>query len=162
ADVLILAAEDDAARTITPRLRAAGADLTRCHICDGIQVGDTVRPVRFPDDLPWLQEFILAHKVRLVVIDPIMGFLNGLLDSHKDQSIRDVLAAIKQVAERTGAAVVMIRHLNKKAGESALYRGGGSIAIAAAARSALVVGNVPDRPGVLALAVVKCNLAPKP
>jgi hypothetical protein len=160
ADVLILAAEDDAARTITPRLRAAGADLGRVHIVEGVPTGDGDRPLRFPEDLRKLRDGITEHNARLVIIDPIMGFLEGHVDSHKDQSIRDVLAEIKRVAEETGAAIVMIRHLNKKAGESAMYRGGGSIAITAAARSALVVGRVPDQPDTYALAVVKCNLAP--
>ena len=68
--------------------------------------------------------------------------------------------ALRALAEETGAALVMIRHLNKRAGDAALYRGGGSIAFTAAARSALVVGRVPEQPGTLALAVAKCNLAP--
>jgi hypothetical protein len=158
-DVLILAAEDDAARTIKPRLRAAGANLERVHIVDGLQSGETIKPVRFPKDLPWIRDFILKHRVRLVIIDPIMGFLDGQVDAHKDQSIRDVLSSLKRVAEETGATLVMIRHLNKKAGDAAMYRGGGSIAITAAARSALVVGKVPDQAGVCAITVAKCNLS---
>jgi hypothetical protein len=162
AGVMILAAEDDPARTITPRLRAAGADLERVHIVDGLRTRNGIRPVRFPVDIPVIRESILENEVRLVVIDPIMGFLNAVVDAHKEQSIRDVLAGIKQLAEETEAAVVMIRHLNKKAGEAAIYRGGDSIAFTAAARSALVVGKVPNRPGVFALAVAKCNLVPAP
>jgi hypothetical protein len=159
AGVMILPAEDDAARTVVPRLRAAGANLDRVHIVDEVQLGDTARPVQLPEDLRFLREYIERNGVRLVVFDPIMGYLSGLVDSHKDQSARDVLSALRRLAEETGVAIVMIRHLNKRAGDAALYRGGGSIAFTAAARSALVVGRVPDRPGVLALAVAKCNLA---
>src|SRR5262245_8097624 len=99
ADVLILAAEDDPARTIKPRLRAAGADLRRVHIVDGVPDGKLNRPLRLPEDIQRLRQEILRHGVRLVVIDPFMGFLEAKVDAHKDQSVRDVLAAIKKIAE---------------------------------------------------------------
>jgi hypothetical protein len=51
------------------------------------------------------------------------------------------------MAERTGAAVVLVRHLNKTPGGNVLYRGGGSIGIIGAARSGLVVGRHPRRRG---------------
>src|SRR5262249_13208669 len=59
------------------------------------------------------------------------------------------------------------RHLTKQSGPKALYRGGGSIAFAAAARSTLLLGaepsTDPDAPDDLrALAVVKQNLTQKP
>jgi hypothetical protein len=46
-------------------------------------------------------------------------------------------------------------------GTPALYRGGGTIAIAAAARSVLIVGRDPARPKEFVLAVNKNNLAAK-
>jgi hypothetical protein len=57
-----------------------------------------------------------------------MAFLSGQVDSHRDQDVRRVLASLAYMASRTGAAVVIVRHMNKGTG-SALDRGSGSIGI---------------------------------
>jgi hypothetical protein len=161
--VLILADEDDYARTVKPRLEAAGADLSRCGLIQGLRVEvdgqEETRPILLPDALAKIEEEIEARGARLLIIDPFLGYLNAHVDSHKDQSIREVLHRLKRIAERTGVAIVLVRHLNKKAGEAAIYRGGGSIAMLAAARSVMLAGRQPDHPDEFALAMVKCNLA---
>jgi hypothetical protein len=55
----------------------------------------------------------------------------------------------------------VVRHLNKMAGGSPLYRGGGSIGIIGAARCGLLIAADPDDPdsGRRILAVTKSNLA---
>ncbi len=55
-----------------------------------------------------------------------------------------------------------MRHLNKLNGGPALYRGGGSIGIIGAVRSALLVGRNPADPHQCVLAPSKCNLAAAP
>jgi hypothetical protein len=162
AGVMFLAAEDSAEHTIRPRLDVAGADLARCLLVDGIDVGDRERAIVLPDDLPYLEALMTEHGVKLLVVDPILGFLCRDVDSASDQSSREVLHELKRVAERTGAAVVALRHLNKKGTGPAMYRGGGSIAFSAAARSVLTVGRHPDDPTARVLASTKCNLAPTP
>ena len=72
------------------------------------------------------------------------------------------MAPIAQMAEDMGVAVLLIRHLNKAAYGKALYRGGGAIAIAGAARSVLLVANSPDDDGTYVLAPVKHNLTAPP
>ena len=152
AGVLLLCAEDSAAYTLRPRLEAIGADLGRVF---------TLKcAVSLPADVATVEATARAGGVRLVVIDPVMSFLSAGVDSNGDQSARQALTPLKGMAERTGAAVVLIRHLNKKTGSSAAYRGGGSIAFNAAARSALVVGRCPA--GGLVLASTKCNVGPRP
>jgi hypothetical protein len=94
-----------------------------------------------------------------VVIDPLMAFLSGKTDSHKDQDIRRALAPLATLAERTRAAVLIVRHLNKAAGGNTLYRGGGSIGIIGAARSGLVVAKDPEDPERRILAANKHNLS---
>lgn len=58
-----------------------------------------------------------------------MAFLSAGVDSHRDQDIRRTLHAVAAMAERTYVAVVLVRHLSKAPGGSAIYRGGGSIGI---------------------------------
>jgi hypothetical protein len=160
--VLLLSAEDDVARTIRPRLEAAGADLRLVHILNAICCGTEERPPVLPDDLDHIEEVIRDWNVSLVVIDPLMAYLSGDVNSHQDQDIRRVLHRVKILAERTGAAVLVVRHLNKLSGGPALYRGGGSIGIVGAARSALVVGRDPQAPQQRVLASNKLNLGPAP
>lgn len=161
--VLILSAEDDPADTIRPRLEAAGADLDRVLALSGI--GDPERLPALPLDLPVVEEEVIANGISLVIVDPLMAYLGGDVNGHRDQDVRRALAPLAMMAQRTGAAVVLVRHLNKSTGGSAMYRGGGSIGITGAARSVLLVARDPDAEPVdpsprRIVAVVKSNLAP--
>jgi hypothetical protein len=99
----------------------------------------------------------------LVIVDPLMAFLAGDVNSHRDQDVRRALAPLSRLAEKTGAAVVVVRHLNKATGGSAIYRGGGSIGIVGAARSGLLVAKHPEDDAKRVLASIKNNLsAPAP
>lgn len=159
AGVLLLSAEDDLAHTIRPRLDAAGADVSRVYHLDAIRTDEGERPPVLPWDLALVESHIAQHSIRLVVIDPLMAYLDGGIDSHRDHDVRRCLHALKMIAERTGAAILLVRHLNKLAAGPALYRGGGSIGITGAARSVLVVGRDPQDQERRILAVSKCNLA---
>ena len=57
-----------------------------------------------------------------------------------------MLASLAYMASRTGAAVVIVRHMNKGTG-SALYRGSGSIGIVGGALAGLLVAPDPDDEG---------------
>ena len=156
--VLVLSAEDGVGDTIRPRLEAAGADLERVHVLE--RVDD--RLPTLPDDVAVIREQVKHLDVGLVVLDPLMAFLAGRVDSHRDQDVRGALAQVADLAAGTGAAVLAIRHLNKGASGNALYRGGGSIAIIGAARSGLAVAKDPEDPERRILASTKSNLGPPP
>lgn len=163
ANVLILNAEDDPARTIRPRLESMGADVNRVHLLNEIGAGNDAVPVTFPGHLQALEASIVRLSAAFVIVDPLMAFLSGAVDSHKDSDVRRVLAQVKRIAERTQAAILVVRHLNKMATVSeAMYRGGGSIGIIGAARSALLVAKHPVTPCVRVLARVKGNLCEEP
>lgn len=161
-DVLLLSAEDDLAATIHPRLTALGADLNRVYSLDGIQDGATRRPLVLPDDLQLLRHQMSVCGAKLVIIDPLMAFLSADVNANSDADVRRVLYGLRLVAEETGAALVVVRHLNKGANANALYRGGGSIGIIGAARSGLVVGRHPDDQERCVLTATKSNLCAKP
>ena len=98
----------------------------------------------------------------LVVIDPLMAALAGDVKTGFDHHIRKALAPLRSMAERTRAAVVIIRHFNKNTKiNDPILRGGGSIGIIGAVRAGLIVGTDPDDPSCKVLAVSKCNLAPE-
>jgi hypothetical protein len=91
-----------------------------------------------------------------------MAFLSGDTNSHRDQDVRRALAPLAGLAERTGACVLVVRHLNKAPGNNPLYRGGGSIGIIGAARMAFVVGKDPQDENRRVLAATNNNLAKPP
>jgi hypothetical protein len=164
AGVVILSAEDGLADTIVPRLIAAGADRSRvlalqaCPDSDG--KGE--HPPVLPDDIPYIRAAIERAKAKLVIIDPLMAYLSGDTNSHRDQDIRRLLFQVATMAEDTGAAVLVVRHLNKSGGGQAIYRGGGSIGIIGAARSGLLVASDPDDENKRVLAPIKSNLCRPP
>lgn len=163
AAVLILNAEDSPEQTIRPRLDAASANTERVHLIEATRFDDEdERPPILPVDLDLLERLAIETGALLIVIDPFMAYLDGQLDAHRDQDVRRCLHRLKILAEKTGAAVLLVRHLNKLAGGPALYRGGGSIGISGAARSVLIVGRNPADPDQFILAPTKCNLCKMP
>lgn len=159
ADVVVLSAEDHLAATLRPRLDAADADVTRVHaLVAAKRDGKPEAPPTLPTDLDQLEIAVRTTSARLVIIDPLMAYLGGEVDAHRDQDVRRALAPLSKLAETTGAAIVIVRHLRKSAG-SAIYRGGGSIGIVGAARSALMAAKDPDDPSARLLAMAKGNLA---
>jgi len=162
AGVMILSAEDDLRNTIRPRFDAAGGDVTRVTILTAVRQGDEERPPVLPWDLQLVRQRIVDDGIVMVVVDPLMAFLDGEINAHKDQDVRRCMHRLMLLATETGVAVVLIRHLNKLGHNIALYRGGASIGIVGAARSALIVGTDPNNPNVRVLASNKSNLGPRP
>jgi hypothetical protein len=160
--VLLLSAEDDLERTIRPRFDAAGGDALRVTTLEAIRIGDEENPPILPWDLVLVEGTIVQKGIVLVVVDPLFAYLDSEIDAHKDQDVRRCLHRLKLLAQRTGVAILVIRHLNKLTGGPALYRGGGSIGILGAVRSALIVGCDPNNPETKVLASNKSNLGLSP
>ena len=156
ATVIFLCAEDGVADTIRPRLEAAVGDPELVYALDTRQLAPLPS---FPQSAWQLQEEIVATGARLVIVDPLAAFLGAEINSYRDQDVRRALAPLAQIAEATGAAIVVVRHLTKNSGSSSIYRGGGSIGIVGAARSAMLVGRDPDDDHGRVLAMVKSNLS---
>src|SRR5262249_38280653 len=162
AGVVLLNAEAGLEDTIRPRLDAAGADPARVLALDRIPDGDSFRLPVLPVDAVYVKLAVRRLEAKLVIIDPLTAFLGGETNTHKDQDCRRALYPLAMLAQETGAAVLVVRHLNKAAGTNPLYRGGGSIGIIGAARSGLLVAKDPDNPDQRVLASTKCNLAKLP
>lgn len=146
AGVVIISAEDDPADTIRPRLDAAGADVDRIVMVSAVEYsangGKHERSFSLAD-VPALESAIdQTPDCRLVIIDPVTAFL-GATDSHKNAEVRTMLSPIGELARRAGVAVLIVSHLNKAAGGSAIYRASGSLAFAAAARAVWLVVKQP-------------------
>lgn len=160
---VLLNAEDGAADTIRPRLELAGADLARVYILEGVREADgTERNITLAKTLDAIETAITTHHAGLLVIDPLMAYLGGEVNSYRDQDVRGVLAPLQAMLDRTGCAAILVRHLNKAQSMSALYRGGASIGIIGAARFGWLVGRDPDDETATVVGCLKCNIGPEP
>ncbi|MFZ4542189.1 MAG: AAA family ATPase [Rickettsiales bacterium] len=161
--VVFLSAEDDAADTIKPRLIAAGADVSKCHIIEAIRTKtkdgrDSERSFDLSQDVERLGMALgQIGDVRLVIIDPITAYL-GDTDSHNNAEIRGVLAPLSAMAASHGAAILLITHLNKSTGHNILARVIGSTGMPAAARACYLVSKDPNEPELRYFLPIKNNV----
>jgi hypothetical protein len=145
--------EDDAEDTILPRVLRAGGDPSRFHL---------LRKLVLPAQIDRLEATANSLRARLIVIDPLMAYLGDGVKTNDDHLVRRALEPLAEMAARLDAAVVLIRHLNKRVGDDAIYRGGGSIGFTGLARSVLAVGRDTDDADLIILAPVKLNVARRP
>ncbi len=110
-------------------------------------------PLWLPSQLGLLDHAVREAEARLLVIDPIMAFIDRSVLSMNDQSVRRLLFPLSRLAARHQCSVLLLRHLNKQRGGRSLYRGGGSIAFLGACRSGYLAGRDPAN---------QANLCPGP
>ena len=153
-NVIYQTAEDGLGDTIKPRLLAAGADCSKVLVIDDREQPLTMLDVR-------LEEAIMQTKARMVVLDPIQGFLGAEVDMHRANEIRPLMKRVSVLAEKYHCAIILIGHMNKNSNGKSSYRGLGSIDFQAAARSVLIVGRLKDEPEIRVMCHVKSSLAPE-
>jgi hypothetical protein len=156
----MLGAEDDLGQAVIGRLRAAGYARNRNVRFLKLRPGKDGKPemLTFPDGTERVRRFIEKNRLRLLVIDPVSSFIGENIHTHNEASVRRALAPLADIARDTGCCIVLVRHLNKDGSMKAMYRGGGSIAFSAIARSGIITGVCPDD-GSFGLAQVKCSYA---
>jgi hypothetical protein len=160
--VLICATEDSFEHVIAPRCVAAGADLARVGRFDVFDPDGSQLSLTLPVDVAALEGSIREHRTSLVIIDPIMSAIHEKLDSHKDQSLRQALEPIAQLAQRTGANVLGIIHPNKSASTDPMNTIMGGRAFGAVARTVFYAIAHPHQPGQHVFEVRKNSFGPKP
>ena len=154
-NVIFQTAEDGLADTIKPRLEQAGADSSKVFYLEPIDNKElSLSDKRFEDA-------IIKKKTRLLIIDPLQSFLETDSDMNKAGGMRKSFTKLSKIAERTGCAVVIIGHMNTGSGSKGIYRGLGSIDIAAISRSVLLVGRDHNDPEIRAVVPIKTSLAPE-
>jgi putative DNA primase/helicase len=159
---IILSAEDDPARTIRPRLRAAGAELDRVHILSsmieaefrGAPDDPMAGPVQIerlptlsPEDLQAVEQYATAlGDCRLIVFDPISAYVGAA--ANRESDLRRALAPLKQMAERLGVAILLVTHHNKRgaSGTNGKYRVLGQIGYVGISRANFMFLPDPDDP----------------
>jgi len=153
AKILLASAEDGLGDTIRPRLDAMSADVTKIHAIKGpLDFGNT--------GLAILEGYIERVEPALVIIDPLVAYIGATVDIHRANETRTVMAKLADIAERHSVAILAIRHLTKGGTLKPIYRGLGSIDLAAACRSILLAGCDPEDTNKRGIVHHKSNLAP--
>lgn len=152
--VVYQCAEDNAADTVKPRLLAAGADCNRVAYIVEDHDELTLEDTR-------LETVVKQTGAKLLVLDPIQSFLPQDGDMQSASRMRLILGRLADMAARQDCAVVLVGHLNKGTGGKQLYRGLGSIDIAAIARSVLLIARDKANPAIRYMQPIKSSLAPE-
>ena len=152
--VIYLSAEDKAEDTLTPRFIAAGADCSKAAIIDCIGLN-------ISEDLHIIDTAISDTKAKLICIDPLQGYIGSDADMTRAADMRRLIGGLSVIAEKYDCAILAIGHMNKSSGTKSLYRGLGSIDIAASARSIMLVERSEDEPDIRVIRHIKSSLAPE-
>jgi AAA domain len=153
---VVWVSDEDTASTSRRILETHGADLSRVSIYDKrLAAGNRLK---LPADIDSLEREIQKYQAELVVLDPISAFIEGSINS--EMHVRRALGPLTAIAEQSGAAIVLNRHLRKSGTGSALHQGVGSVGIIAAARAGILIGTEPGNAKCRVMAPFKSNLAP--
>jgi hypothetical protein len=165
--VVIMAAEDNLARTIRPRMDAANAKTENVIAIRGAPCPDTgdLMPFDIWHNMNMLKRVLNAMKEgtglrpRLIIIDPLASYV-GNIDANRETQVRKVLYSLRaNIAEKYGVAVVCVMHVKKGGDESpALERIMGSVAFTGSARCVWAFCQCPDDDDKRYLAPAKHNL----
>ena len=136
--VVIVNAEDGLEDTVKPRLEIAGADISRCHWLN-FSLEDGQQTLVIPARMAALKKQIEESKAVLVIIDPVVAYLEKVINSWNDQHSRRAMAVLSQLAGTNGSGYGCHSPPYEGRTEKPMYRGGGSIGFIAAARSALLL-----------------------
>jgi len=166
ATVAFISMEDSGADTILPRLRLAGAEMSKVFVWG---VEEDARELSLPSRVDAVCRWIEEHHPAFVILDPITSFFDKEIDMNRDADVRRALRPILQLASEIGFVILGIIHL-KKAGngvgpssEPSFHKILGSVGLPNVARTAMLFTRIPGegrRGSDRALVFDKLNLGP--
>jgi hypothetical protein len=155
--VAVIGDEDGFDDVWTPRLHAAGADLSR--------VVQVERPdgglVNLREDRDTLAEVVKAEGLRVLYFDQLLDNLGVGVDDWRGKQVRDALQPLRSVARELDIAALGAMHPNKRA-DSFRQLVSGSAQFNAVSRSSLLLAAHPNDETRRVLVRGKGNLARTP
>lgn len=161
--VLLISCEDDWESTVVPRLAALGADLSKILRVQGVRMKADGQTLDFHlGHFRELKRLLMTHPdIRLVVIDPAGAYIGRAgVNENRDAELRTILGPLSEAANASGATILLVKHLNKSAGVSAVQRVSGSAGYVNACRFAYMVARDPDEPARKLVLPIKSNVLP--
>ncbi len=132
ASTLFLTTENKSGSVVIPKFQNAGGNRSKLFFNNELEGHMTLTREE-------LTEAIDCSNARLVIIDPLQAFLPNGTSMGNMAQMRNIMTMLTNVAEEKNCAIVIIGHLNKSEHSRSIYRGLGSVDIASAVRSILLV-----------------------
>lgn len=151
--VLYQITEDDFSSTIKPRLRKAGADMTKIFNID-----ESEAPLTFGD--PRIREVIDRWGIEVAVFDPLMSYVGADVQLNMGNAARAEMNHLINIGNETGCTFLIVAHTSKQTSAGAINRLIGSIDFVSSCRSLITMGKDPKDPSIKAIAHTKSNLGP--
>jgi AAA domain len=148
ASTLILTDEDNPI-DVERRVRFAGGNPSRVHVRHEVLDGNTRRHIRIPRDLDVIEEAIEELDIKLLVVDTVKAFCDGISANMDDRARDRIIGPIRALARRTGVAVILVIHESRaqRANHDPLDRAGLSSAFTQVAPSVIEFGVVQGEEG---------------
>ena len=161
--VILVAPQSSPAAILKPRLQAAHCDPSRVLLLNTVETLDVQRitlydrPFTLPDHFAILAETIARHHPLLVIIDPLTIVMRG-----SSLSLNDMLFQLANLAESTGCAILLVRHLTSPRAANSLIRDAGFSGLTAAIPTILRLITSPDSDQQRLLVASKHTLSSAP
>lgn len=141
-NVLYCTYENDPNTSMRPKLIAAGADPDRFFI-----LGKKYS-FKLPSDLPRLTAHIEATETKVIVLDPLMAFMDQKRSVNNYGYVQDALNEVMAECTKLGVTLIGISHITKGAKNADADSQVGSIAFTTTARCVIMVGKTREGMGV--------------
>lgn len=160
---VVIAMEEKTSSVVRPRLRKAGANLERIIDLSKVEreikaPGDPARsPFMLPDDLPVLRRAIKRVNASIVVVDCLMSAVNPKVSTFRNQSARQVVTTLQDLAEEMGVCIVILNHFTKSSLKDPLVAMAGSKGFVDVVRSVVMLTADASNSQRRVLSLVKHN-----
>lgn len=108
----IATAEESTRYTITPGLRAAGADLGKIHYPSVFRDGEPAQLLSIVDEMT-LIDYLLRNHITIVIVDPLMSTISAASDINKNNEVRAYIQPWARIADTINGIVIGVVHLRK-------------------------------------------------
>jgi hypothetical protein len=145
--VVYAAAEDSWAYTIAPRLIAAGADMDLVFHVTVVDDGQLHARLSLPIDTTRLAEEAESHSVALLVMDPLLSYLDKTVNDYRAAEVRQALEPLVAAADKHRFTILGLAHFTKAGGTDPLARVAGSGAFGQLIRCLIAFARDEDEQG---------------
>ena len=148
-------AEDSVSKVLLRKLVDAGANLDNIVTMDLVEdKKGLLRNFKFGS--AELERFVCEHRPKICVFDPIQAFLPSKVNMGSRNEMRDCLAPLIALGEKTGTTFLLVCHTNKRKSASGRDRISDSADLWDISRSVMMMGHTEEE-GIRYLSHEKSN-----
>jgi hypothetical protein len=143
---VLIATEEPVEQQTLPRLKLAGADISKIKMLEGVREKGQVVPWNLADHIDKARAHFQANpQLQLFEIDPIGNYMEGRrrkreMNSWNDTDVRAILGPWQKLAEELNICIVFLAHFNKGKATRAVEKVMGSAAFTTTTRFTYLVG----------------------